>query len=77
MITVRRTTTTWLITFNDHDYRVTHQVWPSSSWGDGGDTWSVTTSHTDRVCDPSGLTHKRVVEAVKASLLTNTTEGAK
>jgi hypothetical protein len=66
-LTIRRTTITRHVTLDDHDYRVTHQHWAAGKWGNGGETWTVITSHTDRVCDPDKSTHKRVVAAVIAS----------
>jgi len=64
----RRVITTYYVTLDDHDYRVTHTKWAASKWNDGGETWSVITSHTDRVCDPDKPTHKRVVAALKNSV---------
>lgn len=67
-ITINRTTTTYHITLDEHDYRVTHTIWAASKWNQGGETWSVITCHTDRLCDPDKSTAKRVVAAMKAAL---------
>jgi hypothetical protein len=67
-VVFRRTSHEYLVTVDDKDYRVVHDIWAESKWNGPGEKWRVITSHTCRECDPEKTTHKHVVEAVKEAL---------
>jgi hypothetical protein len=68
-VSFRRITSTYGVTVDGHDYRVTCDRWGGTPWNpEKCERWTVIVSNNDRCCDPDKPTFKRVVTAVKAAL---------